>query len=143
MSITFSYFSAVMVGTSTEGEGVLQPHQMAVDKQELQQLHCLTGAMLGGVVPAGGPVVAETVPYAVLDVGWEELKCPVCHRQFKTNYRLRRHMDVHKGSGYPCSSCHKSLTSYKMLRGSMRLLVSWGGNIPVLTATKSIPVSRS
>ena len=25
-------------------------------------------------------------------------------------------MDVHKGSGYPCSSCHKSLSSYKMLR---------------------------
>ena len=72
--------------------------------------------MLGGVVPAGGPVVAETVPYAVPDVGREELKCPVCHWQFKTNYRLRRHMDVHKGSGYPCSSCHKSLTSYKMLR---------------------------
>ena len=35
MSITFSYFSAAMVGTSTEGEGVLQPHQMAVDEQEL------------------------------------------------------------------------------------------------------------
>ena len=46
--------------------------------------------MLGGVVPAGGPVVAETVPYAVLDVGQEELKCPVCHWQFKTNYRLRK-----------------------------------------------------
>ena len=35
MPITSSYFSAAMVGTSTEGEGVLQPHQMAVDKQEL------------------------------------------------------------------------------------------------------------
>ena len=72
--------------------------------------------MLGGVVPAGGPVVAEIVPYAVLDVGQEELKCPVCHQQFKTNYSLRRHMDIHKGSGYCCSSCHKSLASYKMLR---------------------------
>ena len=30
-----SCFSAAMVGTSTEGEGVLQPHQVAVDKQEL------------------------------------------------------------------------------------------------------------
>ena len=36
MPITFSYFSAAMVGTSREGEGVLQPHQMAVDKQELR-----------------------------------------------------------------------------------------------------------
>ena len=79
MPITSSYFSAVMVGTSTEGEGVLQPHQMAVDKQEPQHLHHLTGAMLGGVVPVGGPVVAEIVPYAVPDVGWEEPKCPVCH----------------------------------------------------------------
>ena len=25
-------------------------------------------------------------------------------------------MDIHKGSGYPCSSCHKSLSSNKMLR---------------------------
>ena len=25
-------------------------------------------------------------------------------------------MDIHKGSGYPCSSCYKSLMSYKMLR---------------------------
>ena len=61
-------------------------------------------------------MVAETVPYAVPDVGQEELICPVCHRQFKTNYRLQRHMDIHKGSGYPCSSYHKSLMSYKMLR---------------------------
>ena len=28
--------------------------------------------MLGVVVPAGGPVVAETVPYAVPDVGRED-----------------------------------------------------------------------
>ena len=44
------------------------------------------GAMLGGVVPAGGLVVAEAVPYTVPDVGRDELKCPVCHQQFKTNY---------------------------------------------------------
>ena len=44
------------------------------------------GAMLGGVVPAGGLVVAEAVPYTVPDVGHDELKCPVCHQQFKTNY---------------------------------------------------------
>ena len=25
-------------------------------------------------------------------------------------------MDVHKGTGYPCSKCHKSLSSRKMLR---------------------------
>ena len=74
------------MGTSTEGEGVLQPHQVAIDKQELQQLHHLTGAMLGGVVPAGSLVVAAAVPYTVPDVGHEDQKCPVCHQQFKTNF---------------------------------------------------------
>ena len=44
------------------------------------------GAMLGGVVPAGGPVVAAAVPYTVPDVGHEDQKCPVCYQQFKTNY---------------------------------------------------------
>ena len=60
-------------------------------------------------------MVAAAVPYTVPDVGHEDRKCPVCHQQFKTNYRLRRHMDIHKGSGHPCSSCHKSLLSHKML----------------------------
>ena len=118
MSISFlQYVLVATVGTTTEGDGMLQPHQVAVDKQELRRLHRLTGAMLGGVAPAGGSaVVTEAVPYAVPDVGREELECPVCLRRFKTNYRLRRHMDIHKGSGYPCSSCHKSLSSNKMLR---------------------------
>ena len=35
--------------------------------------------------------------------------------QCATNYWLRRHMDIHKGSRHPCSSCHKSLSSCKML----------------------------
>ena len=39
-----------------------------------------------------------------------------CHQVFKTNHHLRRHMDIHKGSGYPCNKCHKSLSSRKMLR---------------------------
>ena len=60
-------------------------------------------------------MVAAAVPYTVPDMGCEDQKCPVCHQQFKTNYQLRRHMDIHKGSGHPCSSCHKSLSSCKML----------------------------
>ena len=56
------------------------------------------------------------MPYNILVVGHEELKCPVCHQQFRTNHRLGRHMDVHKGMGYPCSRCHKPLSSRKMLR---------------------------
>ena len=88
-------------------------------------------------------MVAETVPYAVPDVGQEELKYPVCHWQFKTNYRLQRHMDIHKGSGYPCSFLPQVSVILQDAKASRRLLVSWGGNIPVLSATKSIPVSRS
>ena len=47
--------------------------------------------------------------------GHQEVKCPVCHQVFKTNHHLRRHMDIHKGSGY-CNKCHKSLSSRKMLQ---------------------------
>ena len=66
--------------------------------------------MLGGVVPAGGPVVAGTVSYAVPDVGWEELKCPVCHWQFKTNYSCEGTWTSTGGLGTPAllatSLCH-------------------------------------
>ena len=80
MSISFlQYVLVATVGTTTEGDGMLQPHQVAVDKQELRHLHRLTGAMLGGVAPAGvSAVVTKAVPYAIPDVGWEELECPVC-----------------------------------------------------------------
>ena len=36
-------------------------------------------------------------------------------RSSKHAHRMRQHMDVHKGMGYPCSKCHKSLSSRKML----------------------------
>ena len=55
------------------------------------------------------------MPYTLPTVGCQEVKCPVCHQVFKTNHHLRRHMDIHKGSGYPCNKCHKSLSSRKML----------------------------
>ena len=96
---------------------MLEPHQVAVNCQELRRLHHLTGAMLGGSAPAaaaGAP--SEAVPYALPTVGREEKKCPICHQMFKTAHRMRRHMDVHQGTGYPCSKCHKSLSSRKMLR---------------------------
>ena len=100
---------------STEGGEVLEPHQVAVDKQELWCLHHLTGALLGGTAPAANGVTAESVPYTLPTVGCQEVKCPVCHQVFKTNHHLRRHMDIHKGSGYSCNKCHKSLSSRKML----------------------------
>ena len=97
------------MGTITEEGVVLEPHQVAVDCQELRRLHCLMGAMLGGSDPAAAGAPSEAVP-------WDEKKCPICHQIFKTAHRMRRHMDVHKGTGYPCSKCHKSLSSRKMLR---------------------------
>ena len=58
----------------------------------------------------------ESMPYSLPAVGRDDTKCPVCHQVFKTAHRMRQHMDVHKGMGYPCSKCHKSLSSRKMLR---------------------------
>ena len=109
-------FVGTSVGMSTEEGAVLEPHQVAVDCQELKRLHCLIGAMLGGSTPAAAGAPSEAVPYALPTVGRDEKKCPICHQIFKTAHRMRRHMDVHKGTGYPCSKCHKSLSSRKMLR---------------------------
>ena len=86
---------------STEEGAVLEPHQVAVDHQELRRLHHLMGAMLGGSAPAAAGTPSEAVPYTLPTVGREEKKCPVCHQMFKTAHRMRRHMDVHKGTGYP------------------------------------------
>ena len=113
MSFTFVGTS---VGTSTEEGAVLEPHQVAVDHQELRRLHHLMGAMLGGSAPAAAGAPSEAIPYTLPTVGRDEKKCLICHQIFKTAHRMRRHMDVHKGTGYPCSKCHKSLSSRKMLR---------------------------
>ena len=101
---------------NTDEGAVLEPHQMAVDHKELRRLHHLTGAMLGGTAPAAVGAPTESMPYSLPAVGRDDTKCPVCHQVFKTTHRMRQHMDVHKGMGYPCSKCHKSLSSRKMLR---------------------------
>ena len=116
LNIVPFYFTGTSVGNSTEGGEVLEPHQVAVDKQELQHLHHLTGALLGGTTPTTAGVAAESVLYTLPTMGHQKVKCPVCNQVFKTNHHLRRHMDIHKGSGYPCGKCHKSLSSRKMLQ---------------------------
>ena len=45
-----SFFAGTSVGMSTDEGAVLEPHQVAVDHQELKRLHRLMGAMLGGSV---------------------------------------------------------------------------------------------
>ena len=109
-------FAGTPVGTNTDEGAILEPHQMAVDCQDLRRLHCLTEAMLGGTAPAAVGAPTESMPYTLPAVGRDNTKCPACHQVFKTAHRMRWHMDVHKGMGYPCSKCHKSLSSKKMLR---------------------------
>ena len=104
-----SIFVGTSVGMSTDEGAVLEPHQVAVDHQELKRLHHLKGAMLGGsALPTAG-TPSEAMPYTLPTVGRDDKKCLVCHQVFKTAYRMRRHMDVQKGTGYPCSKCHKSV----------------------------------
>ena len=79
---------------STDEGAVLEPHQVAVDCQELKRLHHLMGAMLGrSAAAAGAPT--ETVPYTLPMVGRDDKKCPVCNQVFKTAHRMRQHLDVH------------------------------------------------
>ena len=104
------------MGTNTDEGAILEPHQMAVDCQDLRRLHCLTGAMLGGTAPAAVGAPTESMPYSLPPVGRDNTKCPVCHQVFKMAHRMRQHLDVHKGVGYPCNKYHKSLSSRKMLR---------------------------
>ena len=111
---TILSFAAMSVGMSTEVGAVLGPHQVAIDKQELRRLYHLTGTMIGGTTPSG-VVAVESVPYPLPEVSREEKKCPVFHEVFQTSHHMRCHMDIHKGTGYPCSKCHKSLASRKML----------------------------
>ena len=101
---------------STEAGVVLEPHQIAVDCQELKRLHWLMGALLGTSTPAAVGVPTESVPYSLPAVDRGSKKCPICHQVFKMVHCMRRHMDVHKGTGYPCSRCHKSLASKMTLR---------------------------
>ena len=103
------------MGMNTDEGAILEPHQMAVDHQDLRGLHHLTGAMLGGTAPAAAGTPTESMPYSLPAVSRDDTKCPVCHQVFKTAHRMRQHMDVHKGMGYPCSKCCKSLSSKKML----------------------------
>ena len=109
-------FAATLVGTSTEAGAILEPHQVAVDKQELRRLHWLTGPLIGNTAPPAGVAPAESVPYSLPTVTSKKKKCLVCHQIFKMNHHLWCHMDIHKGTSYPCTKCHKSLASRKMLR---------------------------
>ena len=94
---------------------MLWPHQVMVDVHELRGLHQLTGAMMGGTVPSSRKAAVESVPYTLPEVSRDEKKCPVCHQVFQTSHRMLHHMDIHKGTSYPCSRCHKSLALRKTL----------------------------
>ena len=106
----------MLVGMSTDIGAVLGPHQVVEDVQEPKRLHRLTGAMIGGTVPLSRAVTMESIPYTLTKVSRDKKKCPVCHQIFLTNHWMHCHMDIHKGTGYPCSKCHKSLVMKQTLR---------------------------
>ena len=62
----------------------------------------------------------QDVPYVVPAVGGEDTKCPICHLVFMTPYRLREHMDVHRGEQFPCGNCSKLLASCRMLKAHQK-----------------------
>ena len=107
--------AATSVGTSMDSGLVLKLHQVVVDLQELRRLHQLTGALMGGTTPASTETAIKTVPYALPLVSRDETRCPICYQVFTMGYWMRCHMDIHKGSGYPCSKCQKSFVMRKTL----------------------------
>ena len=109
------HFAATSVAMSTDIGAVLGPHQVTVDVQELKRLHQLTGAMMGGTVPSSRAATVESVPYTLPEVSRDEKKCLVCYQVFLPNHQMHHHMDIHKGTGYPCSKYHKSLVKKKTL----------------------------
>ena len=70
---------------------------------------------MGGTTPAPRTTTMESIPYTLPLVSREETRCPICHKVFVTGYQMHQHMDIHKGSGYPCSKYHKSLVMRKTL----------------------------
>ena len=106
---------ATSVGMLMEGGLVLELHQVVVDLQELKRLHRLTGALMDGTTPAPTTTAMQSIPYTLPSVSREETRCPICHQVFVMGYQMCHNMDIHKGSGYPCSKCHKSLVTKKTL----------------------------
>ena len=68
------------MGMSTEEGAVLEPHQVAVDHQELKRLHHLMGAMLGGSAPAAAGAPSEAVSYALPTVAGMRRSAPFATR---------------------------------------------------------------
>ena len=93
---------------------------------------------MGGMVPAGGLVVATAVPYTVPDVGHKDWKCPVCHQLLTKEahgYPQRFQAPLFFLSQVP--------VILQDVGACITLLVSRGGNTFAPSATKSTPVFRS
>ena len=95
------------------------PEEVIMKKAALVTVQKQMAALVRGKdLPASQPGAREVQdgPYVVLVVGGEDTKCPICHLVFKTPYRLRKHMDVHRGEQFPCGNCSKLLASHCMLK---------------------------
>ena len=104
------------------------PEEVIVKKAALVTVQKQMAALVRGEdPPASQPGAREVqdVPYVVPAVGGEDTKCPICHLVFMTPYRLREHMDVHRGEQFPCGNCSKLLASHCMLKAHQKVCV-WG-----------------
>ena len=99
------------------------PEEVIMKKAALVTVQKQMAALVRGEdLPASQPGAREVqdVPYVVPVVGGEDTKCPICHLVFMTPYRLREHMDVHRGEQFPCGNCSKLLASHCMLKAHQK-----------------------
>ena len=99
------------------------PEEVIMKKAALVIVQKQMAALVWGEdLPASQPGAREVqdVPYVVPAVGGEDTKCPICHLVFKTPYRLREHMDGHRGEQFPCGNCSKLLASHCMLKAHQK-----------------------
>ena len=115
---TSGVLSAEVMSMAAATGPVPGPKEVIVRKAALVTVQKQMAALVRGEdLPARE---VQDVPYVVLAVGGEDTRCPICHLVFMTPYRLRHHMDVHRGEQFPCSNCSKLLASCHMLKAHQK-----------------------
>ena len=90
--------ATVSTGTSMDVPQGPAPDEVIVKKSALLSMKRQMAALIHGEeLPAGEAGVRGTseVPHQVPTIGREDTICPICHLFFKTQFCLRKHMDVH------------------------------------------------
>ena len=102
--------TAAVAGPTPGPEEVIMKKAVLVTVQK-QMAALVRGEDLLASQPGAREV--QDVPYVVPAVGGEDTKCPICNLVFMTPYRLREHMDVHRGDNSPVTiveSCWPATT---------------------------------